>query len=361
MAESDSGDRTEAPTGRRLDRAREEGNIAQSKEIHLLSGLACATLCIVMTLPSSAGRFVRDMQAFMEHSGDISGAEHILSPVFHMLLTSFTTMALPIIGATIVGSLFTSLLQSGFLIRGQALIPDLTRLNPLKGIKRFFSVTTLIDTIKALAKPICFSIPLYGIIRDIVMHAPDATSWSSLILTQNLYSYGTKAIWSVLAVQCIIAILDEAWTRYHRLQNLRMSRHDIREETKDTDGNPHIKGRMKQLRLRASRRRLKESVKKATVIVTNPTHYAVALAYEEGSGKAPIVVAKGVDELAARIRKLAGEEKIPIVPNPPLARALYTVPEDTEIPYEYFQAVAAIIAWVWKVTRPPAHTPPPLR
>ena len=139
-----------------------------------------------------------------------------------------------------------------------------------------------------------------------------------------------------------------------------MSRQDLRDEHRQSEGDPHVKGRIRQLRRQRAKRRMMDAVKTATVIITNPTHYAVALVYENGGKGAPKVVAKGVDELAARIREMALDHKVPLVANPPLARALYTVPLDGEIPREHFQVVAGIIAYVWRLKRPPPG-PPPLR
>ncbi|GBR06446.1 EscU/YscU/HrcU family type III secretion system export apparatus switch protein [Acetobacter oeni] len=360
MADSDTGDTTEAPTGRRLERAREEGNIAQSRELHLFSSLGLASIVLVMVLPEGAGRFVKEMKGLLEHSGDIDFDPSSASQVMLFCAKTAMFLGLPMAGAAAIAGVTTSVLQSGFLMRPEALIPDITRLNPLKGIKRIFSVSSLIDTIKSVAKMGAFSFLLYGVVRDSLAMAPNAMSWSPEIFTGVLYSLTMHMLVAVLVVQAAIVVLDEVWTRYHRLQGLKMSRHDIKEETKQSEGDPHVKGRQKQLRMRASRKRIREAVRKSTVVITNPTHYAVALEYEQGN-KAPRVVAKGMDELAARIREFAHEAKIPIVSNPPLARSLYTLPEDSEIPYEYFQAVAAVIAYVWKLKRRPSSASPPVR
>ena len=153
----------------------------------------------------------------------------------------------------------------------------------------------------------------------------------------------------MLAVQAVIVALDLFWVRLRHARALRMSREDIRQEQRETDGDPRVKGRLKQIRLQRGRKRMLAAVPKATVVLTNPTHYAVALVYDRARNAAPRVVAKGVDEMAARIRALAQESKVPLVANPPLARALYRVELDTEIPAEHYQAVAEIIAYVWRL------------
>ena len=155
----------------------------------------------------------------------------------------------------------------------------------------------------------------------------------------------------VLAAQAVIAVLDYAWVILRHVRGLRMSRHDIQEEQKETEGDPRVKARLRQIRTIRARRRMMAAVPKATVVITNPTHYAVALAYDRAKHAAPRVVAKGVDSLAARIREAAEANRVPVVANPPLARALYRVEVDADIPAEHYQAVAAIIAYVWKLGR----------
>jgi flagellar biosynthetic protein FlhB len=160
-----------------------------------------------------------------------------------------------------------------------------------------------------------------------------------------------------LGAQAALAGLDLLWARLRHARAMRMSKYDIRQEMKETDGNPAVKQRLRQLRRARARKRMMAAVPKAAVVVTNPTHYAVALAYERGTNAAPRVVAKGMDEVAARIRAVARDNRVPLVPNPPLARALYTVELDAEIPAEHFQAVAEIIAYVWRLGR---HRPAPV-
>ena len=161
---------------------------------------------------------------------------------------------------------------------------------------------------------------------------------------------------AVLAAQAGIAVVDVFWVFLRHSRELRMSRHDIQEEQKETEGDPRVKARIRQIRTLRARRRMLAAVPKATVVITNPTHYAVALSYDRAKHAAPRVVAKGVDSLAARIREVAAANRVPLVANPPLARALYRVEVDTDIPAEHYQAVAEIIAYVWRLGRAPVMT-----
>jgi flagellar biosynthetic protein FlhB len=156
-------------------------------------------------------------------------------------------------------------------------------------------------------------------------------------------------LYVVLAVQAVIAGFDLLWSRLRHAQQMRMSKEDVREEQREMEGDPKIKARIRQIRTQRARKRMLAAVPKATVVITNPTHYAIALAYDRTRNAAPRVVAKGVDSLAARIREVAEANKVPLVANPPLAHALYRVEVDTEIPAEHYQAVAEIIAYVWRL------------
>jgi flagellar biosynthetic protein FlhB len=176
-----------------------------------------------------------------------------------------------------------------------------------------------------------------------------AALWTPGQLADQISRVALRLLFTLLGVQVVIAGADTGWTRIKHARDLRMSKEELKQESKDTDGNPMIKGRLRQIRMIRAKRRMLAAVPKATVVVTNPTHYAIALAYDRGIGGAPRVVAKGVDEVAARIREVAQEHRVPLVPNPPLARALYQVDLDAEIPAEHFKAVAEIIAYVWRL------------
>jgi flagellar biosynthetic protein FlhB len=176
-----------------------------------------------------------------------------------------------------------------------------------------------------------------------------ALFWSPALLAQRMIQHITSIAIAILAVQGLIAGADLLRTRLRFNADMRMTKQEQRDEARESDGDPQIKARLRQLRQQRSRRRMMQAVPQAAVVVTNPTHYAVALAYDRGSGGAPRIVAKGMDEMAARIRKAAQEAGVPLVANPPLARALYPLPLDREIPAEHFKAVAELIAYVWKL------------
>lgn len=359
MAEegSSSDDRSQAPTAKRLEKAREDGNVAHSRETQMLLILGAFLTAFTMTTGASGTTFLRHMRGLMEHFDTVSLDGGSLSLVFQQAMREGILLAAPLVLVCLAVIVSSGMLQTGMLFRPQALIPDIGRLSPLSGIKRVISMNNLIELLKSLVKFVVFGAVLYGVAKGTLRVAPEAERWTLHHLTSELMSWFVYATLVILVIQCLIAILDEVWTRYHRLQKLRMSHQDIKEETRQDDGDPKVKAKQKQIRMRRARQMMIQAVKKATVIVTNPTHYAVALSYENGTDAAPKIVAKGADELAARIREAAEDSRVPIVSNPPVARALYALPVDSEIPPEYFQPVAAIIAYVMKLKTPGSRAP----
>ncbi|MFT8419716.1 MAG: flagellar type III secretion system protein FlhB [Acetobacter sp.] len=358
MADDSSGEKTQAPTGKRLETAREEGNIVQSREVQLLIVLSGFLIVFTTTTGLSAYRFTRHMQGLMGHFDSIPFDRASLYRAAVQAMLEGMWLAAPLVATGVIITLSYGFLQSGFLFRPQAIMPDIMRLSPAKGMKRLFSKNNLVETAKGIVKMAVFGAVLYGVAKETLRVAPVSERWSVPHLTHELISWFVYATLVVLVVQAVIAVLDDVWTRWHRLQQLRMSFQDIKDEAKNMDGDPKVKARQRQIRMRR-RRRMVQAVKESTVVVTNPTHYAVALQYENGVNSAPKIVAKGTDELAARMREAAEEARVPIVPNPPLARALYTLPIDSEIPAEYFQPVAAIIAYVMKLKTPGSRAAPP--
>jgi flagellar biosynthetic protein FlhB len=252
------------------------------------------------------------------------------------------------LGAT-AAILAVGALQTGFLLRIGALQPDFSRVSPLKGIKRLLSVETLIQAGKDAVKLGTLSLVMWLTIRRLLPAVGDAARWPADVLRRHLAGETARLLLALCGAQAAIALADFAWVRVQHARRLRMSKQEVRDEHKESEGNPHMKQRIRQLARARAKRRMMASVRRAAVVVTNPEHYAVALAYERGSKAAPKVVAKGADEMAARIREEARLHYIPMVANPPLARALYRIELDAEIPVEHFKAVAEVVAYVWRL------------
>ena len=228
-------------------------------------------------------------------------------------------------------------------------MPDFGRVNPKRGLKRLFGIDNVVEALKALVKLGVLGWAMWSALGSEWHAVPASLLITPEALLDRIMRSFLHLAMLVFAAQLGIAVLDTGWTRWRFTQRLQMSREDLRQESRDADGDPRVKARLRQLRMTRARRRMLAAVAKATVVVTNPTHYAIALAYDRSGSGAPRVVANGGDVVAARIRAAAAKAGVPLVANPPLARALYTVPIDAEVPAEHFRVVAEIIAYVWRL------------
>lgn len=346
---ADAEDRTEAPTPKRLERARSEGQAALSRDAVGFATLLCATLVGMLALPAVGTEWLRAVRAALSagagDGGGVAGAEAFA------VLRAGAMAALPVMAAVAVAAVAATMGQTGGLVHGKALTPAWSRIDPLSGFKRLFSIKSAAEVSRTLVK--------MGLVGFVVWRHLDVDALQPALHRPAgalLGEFGGALLSLLLAASAALALIagaDIAWVRWQHLRQLRMSREDLRQEMRDSEGDPHVKGRLRRLRETRARRRMLAAVPKAAVVVTNPTHYAVALAYDQGQAAAPRIVAKGVDAMAARIREAAAEHGVPIVPSPPLARALWRLEVDTEVPAEHWQAVAEIIAYVLRLRRPP--------
>jgi flagellar biosynthetic protein FlhB len=343
-ADRDTADRTEAATPRRLQKAREEGQVPVSRELSSFAVLAGAALVLVMVAPASARRLTIALAGLLAHAHELDGLAGLRVAARAGLIAAapFTLMAM-------VAAAGAVLVQTGFLIHVGTLRLDLTRLSPRAGLNRVFGGAMWLNTGTAVLKAIAAGLVLVMVLKDALPELRSAVFWSAPGLAIRFSGLLLSMLLAVVAVQGAIALFDVGRARLKHARDLRMSREDIRQEMRESEGDPLIRARLRAIRLRRARQRMMAAVPKAAVVVTNPTHYAVALAYERAIGGAPRVVAKGVDEIALRIRAIAEENRVPLVANPPLARALFRVDLDAEIPPEHFQVVAEIIAYVLRL------------
>jgi flagellar biosynthetic protein FlhB len=249
----------------------------------------------------------------------------------------------------LLGATVATLAQTRLSLRTKALHPDFGRLSPRKGMARLFGAESILETAKSLTKLIVVGAVLFQVLRRDLARLEALPAAPLELLSGQLISVVTRLLAAVCVAQTVIAGVDLFWLWRHHQRQLRMSRSDVRDEHKETDGDPAIKMRIRRIRMGRARQRMLAAVEKATVVVTNPTHYAVALAYDGDSGGVPRIVAKGVDTVAARIREAAREHGVPIVENRPLARALHQLPLNAGIPPELYKAVAELIAYVWRL------------
>jgi flagellar biosynthetic protein FlhB len=337
----DPADRSEAPTPRRLEQAREKGQAALSREAAGFAALLGASLAAFLALPPLGMDLLLAMRALLARGHEVSMADGAaaLFPLALLLIA-------PVAAAAAIGAVLATLVQTRGMVSATPLAPRLDKINPWSGLKRLFGAESAAEFVRSLLKLALVGVALWFAIGDpaqfqAALHGP-AGAMLAAASDATL-----RLVGAALAAFAAIALLDLVWVRLWHLRQMRMTRQELREELKESEGDPQLRARRRQLRESRARVRMMAAVPKAAVVITNPTHYAVALAYGEGEA-APKVVAKGVDEMAARIRAAAEAAGVPLISNPPLARALHRLELGAEIPAEHYQAVAGIIAFVWR-------------
>ena len=352
MAEgAEQEDKTEEPTARRIEQAIERGDVANSVEINTFFILAAFTLALLLAATPVARRLMADMRGFLVHAHDVpAGSYAYLGIGYRIVLICGQALAIPV-GMAMVAALAAGLVQHRPIFTASSLAPKFDRISPLAGLKRILGIEAWFQFGKGLAK-----LAIVGAVAGSVLWAEHDRLESFAQLESGAFlaailGLALRLMAGMLAAFCAIALGDALYQRYRWRQRLRMSKEELKQEHKESEGSPEVKGRMKQLRAARVRKRMMAAVPTATVVVTNPTHFAVALRYEAGMA-APVCVAKGVDSLALRIRAVAAEHDVPVLENPPLARALHaTVEIDDEIPAEHYRAVAEVIGFVLRLRR----------
>ncbi len=339
-------DRTEAATPARLLRAKSDGGAPVAREVPVLAGLVTGTFVLAASMAGNALHLVEAMATVLGSAGEPLEAKSLMQLIWSLLLVSFHVVA-GIGAASAAAIIVANFMQTGFAFKLSALGGDFSRVSPTVGLKRLFSAENGMSAIKSVVKIVTIGSVMVALIlarREQLLSVLVASpSEVAKIIGQAVLTIAA----AMLGVQGVIALADLAWTRVQFTKSMRMSRTEIKDETKDADGNPHIKARLKKIMTARSQQNLKSVMSRATVVITNPTHYAVALDYKKGQTAAPKIIAKGAGDLAARIRAFANTERVPIVSNPPLARALFKLDLESEIPAEHYKAVAEIIAYIW--------------
>ncbi|MBN9469446.1 MAG: flagellar biosynthesis protein FlhB [Bosea sp.] len=349
--EPDKDDRTEEPTQRKLDQAVEKGDVPRSQEIGTFFVLCGFTLALLIAAGSAAREATLQLRAFLMNAHQVpSGGDAIFQVTAKGVMTGFTALALPL-GFILVAALAGALIQHKPLWTTEPLMPKFNRISPMAGLKRIFGKEAWVNFAKGLAKIMLVGVGVWMVLWGERDHLQAFAQMDVRALLPAVLVLTIKLMAGVLAIFAIIAIGDFGYQRFSWYQRQRMTKQELKDEYKNTEGNPEVKAKLRQLRAQRARSRMMAQVPKATVIITNPTHFAVALQYENGQG-APVCLAKGVDAIALKIREVAGAHEIPIVENPPLARALYaTVEIDEEIPVEHYQAVAEVVGYVLRLKR----------
>lgn len=352
MADTDNDQKTEEPTAKRLSEAREKGDIASSPEarhVSMFVGMMIVTGGLgAWTMASLGTMLVRLWGNAEDYALEPLGAQNFITGIFRQTALSLAPLFALLFGC----ALLTLVLQGRPTVSWSRLSPKWSKLSPFSGFKRLFGKRALVEFAKTLAKLIVIIVVAIVIVRPHVI-ALDQLAGSPTDRIGQVA--GTLVFELVRAIGILVAVLGLADFVYqHRafFKRMRMTLQEVKDEHKNSEGDPKIKARIRAIQMQRSRRRMMTAVPTASVIITNPTHYAVALKYEHGTMAAPIVVAKGVDAVALKIREIAGEHAVPIVESPPLARALFAAVEiDRPIPVEHYAAVAEIIGYVMRLAR----------
>lgn len=349
-SDSDPSQKTEEPSQRRLQQARENGDQIKSLEVQTFVLLAGAVLAIAMFGPSIAVKSFNTFRMFLAEPDRMATDPNALLLLFRNMLIRMGTILAPLFVLIMLFGLGSNLIQGMPNISTSRLAPNLSKLSLVSGLKRMFGMDGITTLLKGILK-----IAVVGFV--IWTQLWPARNGLELVMTQSPAAVAddmTKLFFrlmrAALAAIAVMAVADYVWQRFEFMKRNRMTKEEVKDELKETEGDPKIKAKIRQLRVERSRKRMMAAVPKATVVITNPTHYAVALLYEQGKTAAPVCVAKGVDELAFRIRDLAKKSDVPVVESPPLARALYaSVEVDAAIPPEHYKAVAQIIGYVLRM------------
>lgn len=362
MSENDSQERTESPTQKRLEDARKKGQVPRSIDLGAAAVTLAATGALFMFGASAAEGLMRMLVDGLQ----VRGSELAQDDVMLRQLGDSGSLALmaivPLFAAMFVAAVASPALIGGWTFSSEALSFKPERLDPVRGIGRMFSVRSVVELLKSIAKFALIAGIAVLVIRSQLAEIGALATQSvgpAIVETGRITLY---ALLSMAAGLGIIAAIDAPFQLWQHTKELRMSMQEIREEMKESEGSPETRSRIRQMQQTLARRRMLQDVPKANVVITNPTHYAVALRYDEKQDLAPVVLAKGSDEIAARIREVAREHGVPMVSAPPLARAIFRhVDIGRQIPHALFVAVAQVLTYVWqlKVARRQGQPPPP--
>ena len=351
MAEgSDPESKTEEATPRKLEEARKKGDVAKSPDVAAAMSLAGATAVLLIGGGYFSQQMAEDMLPFLaEPHAMIGGLEAGAGVEIGMrAVWAVTPFLAALMLAVVIGGVGGNLAQSGFLFTAEKLKPKWSTLSPMSGFKRIFGPDGIVQFIKTFLKLVAIGAVCWMVLKPHTRELENLAAMSPAMILPFARDLAASLMIAALVFLGFTAGADFIWQKFRFAKRMRMTKEETKEDYKQTEGDPHVKGKLRQIRMQRSRQRMMQAVPTATVIVTNPTHYSVALRYEPDQGDgAPVCVAKGVDAVALRIRELATESGVPIVENVPLARALYAAVEvDDVIPREHFEAAAKVIGFV---------------
>ena len=351
--QEDSAEKTEEPTARKLQKARGEGQVARSQEVGHWFGILAFTVLVAILGPGLAGDLMRILLPLVEQLNSMP-LENLQTKelVWSILVRVCIVLAFPML-LIVAAGLGGSLLQTGgFLWTPKKIEPKPDSLSPIKGLKKMFSVSSIAEFLKGIVKITVVALVIAVAVYPSIDLITAVGTMEPIAFLDILHDIAIRVLIGVLIIMTFVAGADYLFQKQQFTKQMRMSKTEVRDEHKQMEGDPKVKARIRQLRVERARQRMMAAVPEADVVITNPTHYAVALKYDADKMNAPKVTAKGADLIALRMRELADEHEIPLVENPPLARALYGGVEiDQEVPPEHYKAVAEVIGYVMRLKR----------
>tara|TARA_B100000315_G_C14589739_1_gene595084 strand:+ start:2873 stop:4030 length:1158 start_codon:yes stop_codon:yes gene_type:complete len=350
VADDSDGEKTEQPTGKRLNDATKKGQVAQSQEIQSWAVLLAATMFLGSVIPSIMRHVASVNLNFIEKAHAFPLTPNNFQNLFKEVGLEIGIVLVPLMLAYLVIGVVVQITQVGWTVSMDKFDIKLNKFSPLKGAKKMFGTRALVEVGKGIVKLGIVGTVAFIVVAPMLDDVELLPAFEMVHTLDRIKNIALVILVVSVMIMTVIAALDFIYQKWDHIEKLKMTKQEVKDERKQQDGDPKIKQRMAALRMERQRERMMQAIGKADVIITNPTHYAIALQYDLDTMPAPVLVGKGVDSLALRIREIAEENDIPIVENPPLARALYASVEiDEEIPTEHYHAVAEVIGYVFRL------------
>jgi flagellar biosynthetic protein FlhB len=347
----DAGEKTEEATGHKLSQARENGQVPKSMEIN--TAVVLLVSCAVLTILGPLGwHKVEDLfRHFIYRANEFSGSKADFLVLSQLALKEVLIIILPVAFIVLVASIVINIYQlGGFMVVSSSIVPKFEKLNFITGLGRIFSLKSVVECIKSIFKMLIIFLIGYLVIKDHIEDFVLMVDMTPLTIGLLVLNISLEIFLKTCLLLLVLAIMDYGYQRWQFMQDMKMTKQEVKDEYKQIEGDPIVKNRIRQAQREASKKRQLNEVPNADVVITNPTHFAVALLYDKTKAPAPVVVAKGQDFMAQRIKEIAKENKVPVVENRPLAQALYKAVEVGQlIPVEFYKAVAEILGYIYRV------------
>ncbi len=346
--EEDKDAKTEEPSLRKMEEALEKGQVISSREVNNAFVLIVLTVMLAWVLPLIFNYSAIKLRLVIEHAGQINLDQGQTWNIIRSLVNNAMLALSPLFLLVIAAVIFSAMVQQGqFTFSFDSIEPQLSRISIFSGIKKIFSTRSIVDLLKNLTKITLVGTFLYLIVQSDIQGLRMYQEMSIGLILSQFHSIVNHVMICTAVTAIVLAVVDYSYQRFEYFKSLRMTKQEVKDEHKQSEGDPLIKRRMREIRNARAQKSIMQQVPQANVIITNPTHYSIAVKYDADSMPAPMIVAKGMDMMAMKIREIATEHDIPLVENAPLARALYKVDEMQYVPAEHYEAVAKIIGYVY--------------